>query len=374
MAFLQPYMLWGMLAAAVPVAIHFWYQKRGKTIEWAAMRWLGEQTTLQHRGIRLNEVWLMLLRCLLVALAALILSKPVMEAFRDRAGAATIHLVEPDRLVTDTYRFELEKALREGEKVYWLGNMPAQVTSLSEMPANRTGFADMQQNINALSGDQPQTFKLYFGGYIAPDALRKVYIPGAYQLFPATDSSRGQPVSLWKKKPVYGKPLRILLENGDNSERQTIRAALGALSEVYGFVFKIDSKKEAGKHADWVFTNEPVHHAEAGTKYIVSGVSPEWNARAQVKYLPDSLKLSSSGLVESGRFPEWLGNLIVKDLGLQPTASWLSRAQLTALFERVEMARGQREAALRPWLLLTFVILLTAERWLALRKTRGSNG
>ncbi|SDG47214.1 N-terminal double-transmembrane domain-containing protein [Dyadobacter soli] len=373
MTFLQSYMLWGMLAVAVPVAIHFWYQKRGKTIKWAAMRWLGGQTTLQHRGLRLNEVWLMILRCLVVALLALILSKPVIEWLKNTNGSATIHLVQPDQLITDTYRFELEKALREGGQVYWLGHAPERMSDLAKMPSVMVDLSVIQRNINVLSNGSAHSFRLYLRNDIALPGFQKVYIPGSYQLFSAVDSSRQRPVSLSDKKPVYEKPVHILVENGDAAERQTIQAGLAALAEVYGFVFEIANKNGTGKHYDWVFTNKLMQEADPRTRYIVSGNSPEWNASASVTFLPDSLKIAGSELVESGRFPEWLGDLLVKDLKLQP-AGILSNRQLAALFQRADAADARMEAVLRPWLLLGLMMVLTAERWLALRKTAGGNG
>ncbi|MBO9611646.1 MAG: BatA domain-containing protein [Dyadobacter sp.] len=374
MAFLQPYMLWGMLALAVPVAIHFWYQKRGKTIEWAAMRWLGAQTTLQHRGLRLNELWLMILRCLLVVLLALILSKPVADWFAHTGTSEVVHLVQADRLVTETYRFELEKAQQNGESIYWLGNAPGLAGDLSQIPSDSPGLSVIQQNINVLSGGGARAFKLYFRNDIAVTAFPKVYVPGAYQLFPAADSSSSKLFSLRNKKPVYKSLVHILVENGDAAERKTIQAGLAALAEVYGFVFEIENKKDADKHYDWIFTNNPIFHAEAGTRYIISGAVPEWTALASATFLPDSLKPNSSELVESGRFPQWLGDLLVKDLKFQQNSGRLSNGQLAALFDRVDAAGVHQEAALRPWLLLGLMLLLTAERWLALRKTAGGNG
>ncbi len=68
MVFLQPVMFWGALAIVIPIIIHFWYQKKGETIAWAATQWLTDKTNLQHRGIRLDEVPLLLVRCLLIIL------------------------------------------------------------------------------------------------------------------------------------------------------------------------------------------------------------------------------------------------------------------------------------------------------------------
>lgn len=372
MALLQPYMLWGMLAVAVPVAIHFWYQKRGKTIEWAAMRWLSEQTTLQHRGLRLNEVWLMLLRCVLVMLIALILSKPVVDWFGNAGKPEVIHLVQADRLVTSTYRFELEKAQRNGDAIYWLGASPEKVADLNKIPAIVSRPDYLQQSINALSVGNAKGFRLYFRNDNALNA--RVYVPGEYQLFPAADSLQGKQTDFLKNKPAFKNRIRVLLDYRDGGGRHPVRAALSALSEVYGFLFEIEEQKKSGSRYDWVFTDRPWSDSQPGTTYVVSGNTPQWNVPEEVIQLPDTLRMADSELVESGRLPEWLGDLLVKELGLSKEDASLSRSQLNALFEKVAASNAQEEAALRPWLLLVLILLMAAERWLALRKTVRSHG
>lgn len=372
MALLQPYMLWGMLAVAVPVAIHLWYQKRGKTIEWAAMRWLGEQTTLQHRGLRLNEVWLMLLRCLLIMLIVLILSKPIAGWFKNAGKPEVIHLVQADRLVTSTYRFELEKAQGNGDAIYWLGTPPEKAADLTKMPAIASRSDYLQQSINALSGGNAKDFRLYFRNDNALNT--RVYVPGEYQLFPAADSSQGKQADILKNKPAFKNKIRVLLDYRDSAERHTVRAALSALSEVYGFLFEIEEQKKPASRYDWVFTDRPSSNPQPGTTYVVSGNTPQWNVSARVIQLRDTLRMADSELVESGRLPEWLGDLLVKQLGLSKQDAPLSRNQLNALFEKVAASNAREEAALRPWLLLIFILLMAAERWLALRKTGRSHG
>lgn len=372
MAFLQPYMLWGMLAVAVPVAIHFWYQKRGKTIEWAAMRWLGEQTTLQHRGVRLNEVWLMLLRCLLVISIALILSKPVADWLRNAGKPEVVHLVQADRLVAETYRFELEKAQRNGESIYWLGTKPQKVEDLTKIAPVASLTDYLQHNLNALSAGNAKDFRLYFRNDNALET--RVYVPGQYQLFPAADSSHHKQIDFLKNKPVYKGTIKVLLDYRDAGERQTIRAALSALAEVYGFLFTIEIESRPGSQYDWVFTDRPRRNPQPGTTYVISGNSWQWNAPAQVIQLRDTLRIANSELVETGRLPEWVGDLLVKELDLKTDNTPRSQGQLNALFEKVPASHAQEEAALRPWLLLVLLVLIAAERWLALRKTGRSHG
>jgi len=372
MALLQPNMLWGILAVAVPVAIHFWYQKRGKTIEWAAMRWLGEQTTLQHRGLRLNEVWLMILRCILVILLALILSQPVVEWFRNAGKPEVVHLVQADRLVTDTYRFELEKALRDGEPVYRLGAAPEKFEDINETAEVASLPPYLQQNINALAAGNAKDFRLYFRNDGSLNA--RVYVPGAYQLFAASDPSGGKPVDILKDKGAYKRAIKILLDYRDSESRQTVQAALSALAEVYGFSFEITNKRAPESRYDLVFSDELWTDFQPGTTYVISGHAPRWSVPAQVVQLRDTLRTAASELVESGRLPEWVGEQVVRHLGLKPDHGPLSRSQLNALFEKIPASRAQEYAALRPWLLLVLVMLMVAERWWALRKKGRSNG
>ncbi len=367
-------MLWGMLAVAMPVLIHFWYQKRGKTIEWAAMRWLGEQTTLQHRGLRLNEIWLMLLRCLLVALIVLTLSKPVIGWLKGEAQPEVVHLIEPDRLVIETYRFELETALKKGEKAYWAGIPPEPVRTLNELPSSGRGLAHLQQSINALAADKERIFKLYFKNDLSPESFPRVYVPGDYQLFPVADSIHNKPFDLSKTLSAARRPIRILLDYRDADEQKTVTAALNALTEVYGFSFELEREKKPKKHYDFEFTNQPVAKPTPETMYVISGNIPHWDAAPNVIQLRDSLRITGSELAESGRLPEWLGDLMVSRLKLKADGRFWSKDQLHALFIKVSATNAHSEATLRPWLLLFLVCLIIVERWLALRKPAGNHG
>ncbi|MGV3602245.1 MAG: BatA domain-containing protein [Dyadobacter fermentans] len=373
MTLLQPYMLWGLLAVAIPVAIHFWYQKKGRTIAWAATRWLGEQTALRHRGFRLNEVLLMLLRCLLVALLAFILSKPITDWFGGTERKEVIHVVQADRAVLENYRFELEKALAGDEKMYWLGASPERISRLENVPMKAGDPADLQQNINALAGGFPKFFKLYFNSAL-PSDFQRVYVPGAYQLFAFADTASRKSLVLREINAAEKAPIQILLDYSDAGQRQTMSAALAALAKVHGFLFEIETQKNLTKHYDWIFTDQPVQATRSGTTYVVSGNAYQWGAPAQVVQLPERLLMAESQLVETARLPEWLGDLFVKEMGLQKANVPLSTKQLNASFEKSGGSATEQSAVFRPWLLLAWVLLLVAERWLSLLKPVGNNG
>ena len=74
MGFLNSWPLWGGLAAAgiaVPIIIHLLYRKHRRQTDWAAMEFLREAMLIRSRRIRLEDVLLMILRCLVLLLIAL---------------------------------------------------------------------------------------------------------------------------------------------------------------------------------------------------------------------------------------------------------------------------------------------------------------
>src|SRR5438309_11565024 len=83
MAFLTPFMLWGALAAAIPVAIHLFFRSRYRTVPWAAMKFLLTSVEQTSRRLRFQELLLLMLRILLLVVLALALARPMVSSFRE---------------------------------------------------------------------------------------------------------------------------------------------------------------------------------------------------------------------------------------------------------------------------------------------------
>ncbi|MDB5192557.1 MAG: hypothetical protein JWQ96_2120 [Segetibacter sp.] len=79
MQFTQPIWLWGMAAIAVPIVIHLWNVKQGKTLKVGSIAFLTESARAHAKSFRLSELLLLLLRCLLPIVIALLLSNPLWE-------------------------------------------------------------------------------------------------------------------------------------------------------------------------------------------------------------------------------------------------------------------------------------------------------
>lgn len=81
MTFLNPTLaLFGLACVAVPIIIHILMRRRRKPVAWGAMRFLLEAYKKQRRRLNLEQILLLAARCLLVALLALALGKPILGA------------------------------------------------------------------------------------------------------------------------------------------------------------------------------------------------------------------------------------------------------------------------------------------------------
>ncbi len=395
MTFVEPAFLWGALAIALPIAIHFWHQKRGKPLPWAATVWLTERDQQQSRGLRLDNVPLLLVRCLLLIVLAILLSQPLVDWFKKPQSVQRVHLVQPRAVVADNFRFELDEARKKGEQVYWaeetlepfdnkpirfpkpyrfnaltlqsaINQLPRQNTELHLYVANDPALADVPAitvptrfRLHSVvdSARQPRAFLTGKNG-------RKLFINQA-GLF--TSSVAPDPALRLQNTPAHSGSLRVLLRYQSQAERQTVRAALNALTGVNGLDLRIEEGQTTAQPYDWVLTDQLPSAILPRTFSVVSSVERTQSA-PNVVFTNERLTPQTSERVETGQLPEWLGEQLIRRYGLQPERDPLSDATLNALFVPANQRNTQQQASMQNALLLLFVVGLLTERWLALTK------
>ncbi|MCY7349054.1 MAG: BatA domain-containing protein [Cytophagaceae bacterium] len=399
MEFLNPFLLWAALAVVIPVIIHFWHQKKGQPIAWAATQWLGEKTQQQQRGLRLDNLLLLILRCLILLLLALLLSQPTIKGLEKSSTIQKIHLVQPDAFIVSNFRFELEEALKKREKVYWINPSPEPVTTIAQLPAQTT-FTPLrlQTSIDQLARKDVD-LHVYLLNDQSLAELPAIQVPANFQLHVTIDSSRrvaqdflefstGKklfvnasnrlssgptlPESVrFSSGPAYSGSLSVLLDFRNRAEQQTVNAALQALTEVYGLDVSVDVERRADKKYVWELTDREPAKPTPQTLYVVTGTLKP-TTMANVFYIPDVLTPQTSDLVETGQLPEILGEILVRHFGLKSNPLPLSEQELNGLFKRNSMADQQQDdrsqKKLQNILGLFFVVLIGVERGLALTK------
>ncbi len=76
MSFLNPILLFGLAAVSVPIIIHLLNRRKFQKVVWAAMRFIKTSVEQNQRRMRIEDLILLALRCLLLALLALALARP----------------------------------------------------------------------------------------------------------------------------------------------------------------------------------------------------------------------------------------------------------------------------------------------------------
>ena len=76
MAFLNPFFLFGLLAASIPLIIHLWNRRRVVTIDFSSLMFLMAAHRENARRFQLRQLLILLLRMAIVALIALALARP----------------------------------------------------------------------------------------------------------------------------------------------------------------------------------------------------------------------------------------------------------------------------------------------------------
>ncbi len=88
MLFLKPLLLWGLIAASIPVLIHMINKQRHKTIPWAAMQFLLKATRESRGKKRLR--YILILTCRVLAVAALVFAaaRPIVSGLIGWGGGS----------------------------------------------------------------------------------------------------------------------------------------------------------------------------------------------------------------------------------------------------------------------------------------------
>ncbi|GAA3965729.1 BatA domain-containing protein [Hymenobacter antarcticus] len=127
---LNPFALLALLGLLVPVAIHLWNRRPGREVAVGSLRWLAAGANRRLRNLKLEQVWLLLLRAALLAVLAVAVAEPVWRQ-RQPASRGQV-LLSPEVLGTPAFtalRPTIDSLRRRGYVVRWLANGFSRVPS-----------------------------------------------------------------------------------------------------------------------------------------------------------------------------------------------------------------------------------------------------
>ena len=90
MLFLHPWLLLGLTGIGVPIVLHLFNRRKSRTSDWGALRFLEESINQRRRRVLLEEILLLVTRCLILACAALIFARPFLAGHASVSGLAVL--------------------------------------------------------------------------------------------------------------------------------------------------------------------------------------------------------------------------------------------------------------------------------------------
>ncbi|AFK04937.1 double-transmembrane region domain protein [Emticicia oligotrophica DSM 17448] len=398
MELLYPYILWGSLAVGIPVIIHFWHQKKGKLIAWAATQWLSEKNLQQSRGIRLDNILLLIIRCLLLLLFVFILSKPLLIWTNASSKKTKTHLIEANRIVFENFKFEIDEALKKGEECYWINDKPVRFTSIEQLPSNivKINAQSLQSNLNEMGKlIQDQTLELYLINQRKLTQLPQIFSPTNLKIHSIIDSTRTNNVFAFsdnktsfidadgqlktvrnntnsKQEISHEGIFNVGIFNKNTTEKKQIIASLSALKDIYEWQFQIELAPKETNNYDIIFSDKPIH-ISAKTLGFFSN-SQKWvgvyvtNNDNEI-IISKPLTPQTNEWVFNAYLPEFIGEKIIQHWQLNnENLKPLSEQQLKALFKIQPFPHKSSNEWFDKSLILVFILLLCFERWLAISK------
>ena len=386
MQFLQPILLWGMLGISIPVLIHLWRGRKGKVMSWAAMHWLPAQESTTAKGFRLENLLVLILRIIILGLLVLLLGKVFIPFLNQNVDEKVVHLVQPDKLIADEFRFELRQALENDEEVYWANGDLTAITA-EIMDPGRIDF-DLQAALDQIPQEAGKLIlyldnsqkALGYGFYKSP--VKPQLMLGSADLEKVNIERFGFPVDLFfqvneeglfdaisggtdgKTRLINEDQFSYYLADIEGSEAGTIKASLEAITEVFGFEFhEVDS----GEQATLFFGHAQPEDNAASKLYFIS-TDFSYSTGKNLMLFSDELDFEHAEAVQTGHLPEVILEKFLEFSGIEKKDAYWSMSQLSRKF-LVEGKNGQEKKANLNLLLLGLLVLfLGLERYFANRQ------
>lgn len=117
---LNPLWLWAIAGIILPIVIHLWHIKTGKTLKIGSIALLGESARQSSRSFRITDLPLLLLRCLLLILLAFLLTAPFWQkqALQTKVKGWVLLEKQPVKEVYARFKPQVDSLLKAGFELH----------------------------------------------------------------------------------------------------------------------------------------------------------------------------------------------------------------------------------------------------------------
>lgn len=196
LSFLQPTWLWAIGGIIIPVAIHFWNISEGKALPVGSIALLEKSTKKYVRTLRISEWLLLVLRCLLIILIAMLLAKPVQQQKLDNRKGWLLLGKQQTNIVYAHFKNIIDSLLNAGFELHRFdesleqtniedilasedtSNNPIQYWPLlkkadSRLPPSFPVYVFTSNHLKSFKGDRPQVSTGIQWFAYSPDTVTK---------------------------------------------------------------------------------------------------------------------------------------------------------------------------------------------------------
>jgi hypothetical protein len=383
MELINPKILWGLAAIAAPILIHFWNQKQARNVDWAAMKWLVESQKLKAKGFRFEDLLLLILRILAFIILVLIVAKPLIDFWQknDTTQLEKIHILAKDKATINDFKFEINEALTKKESVYFIDNLEQKLSEIdTDFEEKETQLTDLQNISKAMDLILSKSkIILYVPNDIDFKENPNVFLPkfseinfsnktqknGAKALatneyiYVNTDQKLTRNSLKPSKKILEKAEIKVAIETSNPSENNSLKAALEAIKEVYGFPFIYDKN-----NPELAIGKGAMKYKNADLIILTNGLQSTANNVISLNENPNS------GNVFRAELPTQILEILLNHYQMVSPNNHLSKQQLKDVFNEKTITNHKDKTLIDKYLGMLFLGIVLIERWISLKNNK----
>ncbi|MES2445659.1 MAG: BatA domain-containing protein [Bacteroidota bacterium] len=277
MQLLYPFGFLALIGLLIPVIIHLWSVKQGKTLKIGSIALLGESASATSRSFKLTDWLLFILRCLLIILVAFILAQPFFKTKVDEQKISGWILVAPNELnqVYKTNQKTIDSLLNLGYELHEFNlgfkkmdladtatsnNVNSQLSYSSllkaleyKIPSGHTAYVYADDKLNNFSGEIPKiSYNLIWKANLDKDSTKfwsTNYLGKAYEAKSTTSAT-----TYTEARKSNLPSLSVAIYEPSGNDAQYVKAALNAIADFSKREILVQNFSRANaKKADIIF-------------------------------------------------------------------------------------------------------------------------
>lgn len=277
MTWSNPILLWSLLGLSVPIAIHLLSRKEGQVIRLGSIRHVQETSTQQFKGIKLNELLLLAVRCTLIFVFCLLLSGLRCTGISNQKWVVVETGFKNDPVVTSA----IDSLEKDGYQQHQLCEGFPAIGSDCVSHLNYWELVEQLKEKNladvvVLSSNRLENFR---GKRVSlPSNIKWIAFPSDKIDFPVETvkinndslylrqghSSTDQTFFTTEKMKTFPAPISasspdsvhiaIVADDQHNYDRRILMASLSAIQKTFPIRMVVDeSKSPVSENCDWIF-------------------------------------------------------------------------------------------------------------------------